>query len=864
MATATAFGSITIIDVTDIGEFSVYPMSNMPLTVVYDPDEGSYTPTWSNTTPLTLKPVVYYAGKALSGTSTGLSITWTKMTGITESPLTSNELKGADGVLSVTNNQFNDSVNMVTYIVTANYTEPTSGASLTATGQITFSLVKNSSAVRSVVLSGDNVFKYDTNSNVDKNSITLTATCTNTSVESWQYKHPGDTTWHVFSNQTAATLNIPASSTCFSHNGTAYDNITVQVTAHDNKDTSKKYYDTIAIIKLRDGAAGTSAVSMVLSNESQMVPCDNENNPTSNGNLGSTTVQIYVGGKEDLSYNSLIEVIPNGVTGVWDSATATYTVTGWNSSNTSDIASVNFKVIVNNSAVQKSMTLTKIKTGADGKSPAFYALESTSLVSNLTKSGSYSPSSLIITATKTEGSDVTAYAGYLTIQVDDHAGNVVAQTMSNGTYTINSLSGLTYTSDGKTYGPQKYITCKLYTGADGTLLDTQTIVITNDGVDGEKGDQGENGIPALNIVLGNYADTIAVTSKGLAAQAIDITIPFTAYCGTKKIQCNVSAPPRICNNTVAYNTASSILTSTSTTDGRIVYKIASGTNLGSTAMSGSVTYTFTIPAQNVTIGSNTYTITSNNITCNYTWTLSKASAETVVFQLLTPDGYAFENGEGTLRIQPYMLSGSTDVTSSATYKWYKGPSYTNQLSDTAGENTISGNVLTVYGTSVDGYASYKCEANYDNNTYVQYVSLIDKTDPVQAFVYSTLGTQITNGNGVGALYCIVTRNGEEVDPIATRNFTATAPVSSYITDDNKCYYVNSTDKSVYLYTYNTSTKTWAKSGNQPTYTGNYTWTFRGADNEEYSHTNLKTNNKIIYIDAAIINKKISAEVEIQI
>ena len=43
MAT-TSYGSITIVDITDIGEFSVYPKANGSRTQIYNPDANSYTP----------------------------------------------------------------------------------------------------------------------------------------------------------------------------------------------------------------------------------------------------------------------------------------------------------------------------------------------------------------------------------------------------------------------------------------------------------------------------------------------------------------------------------------------------------------------------------------------------------------------------------------------------------------------------------------------------------------------------------------------------------------------------------------------------------------------------------------------------
>ena len=45
------YGSITLVDLTDVGQLSVYPTSNMPLSIMYDPDQSTeqkkYTRNWS-------------------------------------------------------------------------------------------------------------------------------------------------------------------------------------------------------------------------------------------------------------------------------------------------------------------------------------------------------------------------------------------------------------------------------------------------------------------------------------------------------------------------------------------------------------------------------------------------------------------------------------------------------------------------------------------------------------------------------------------------------------------------------------------------------------------------------------------------
>ena len=121
MATARAFGSITIIDVTDIGEFSVYPMSNLPLSVIYSPDNNTYSPNWS-TNNLILTPVVYYSGQRLTLGSNGLTITWQKMEGISSASMGTNEVVGNTGILTVSSNQFTSSSSLITYTLCRLYT----------------------------------------------------------------------------------------------------------------------------------------------------------------------------------------------------------------------------------------------------------------------------------------------------------------------------------------------------------------------------------------------------------------------------------------------------------------------------------------------------------------------------------------------------------------------------------------------------------------------------------------------------------------------------------------------------------------------------------------------------------------------
>lgn len=134
-------GSITIVDLTDLGEFSVYPMSNLPLTITNNPNTNIYTPNWADNN-LTISPVCYYAGQSV----TPSSVTWTvqKNAGSATDISSSNGELMSETNLVVSKNRFADdtSIDMLTYYVTAKYIEPDSKIELTAVGQITYTLIK--------------------------------------------------------------------------------------------------------------------------------------------------------------------------------------------------------------------------------------------------------------------------------------------------------------------------------------------------------------------------------------------------------------------------------------------------------------------------------------------------------------------------------------------------------------------------------------------------------------------------------------------------------------------------------------------------------------------------------------------------
>lgn len=828
MATSTtSYGSITIVDITDIGEFSVYPMSNLPLSVIYSPDQSSFTPNWQSTN-LTLTPVVYYAGTKLNlSTTTGLTVTWQRQEGTAgASALTTGETV-TNGVLKVTKNKFTANSTMLTYIVTASYLEPTSNTTLTAQGQITFTLVKQASSVKSCSITGDTVFKYNTSQTlVGSDKISLTATLNNVEISSWQYQK-SDGTFATYPNSTTdTTLVVDASHAVFNN-----DKAVIKLVTND-----ANVYDLHTIVKLYDGAVGAGTVAAVLTNEDQMIPCNSSGTPTSYDGA-ETQLLIYRGGKVETSSwtittsskNVTYQVSTDGETWVASTSSGNFSyvkITGI----TADTGSVTFKAEkTGETDLIKTFSLIKMKVGANGTTPVIYTLECSALAVNKDISDVYSPSTVTVKAYSQTGTNArAAYAGRFKIA---YGTSTYTSGSNESSHTISGENLADSLSKG-------YITVELYkAGGTTTLYDTQTIVITKDGETGGQGPQGNPGVDAINVVLGNQADVIPCTSANKTSAALTVTIPFTGYKGTAMAACTIDGTvPTLLGVT------GTVTNGTASASGKIVYSIPSGTSVAD--VSGTMSLKFKCEGK-VSV-------------CEYRWTRSTAATNgtnAIFLMLSSPQGNIFSNGTGSLPINATLYNGNTAQTSSVTYKWYK---YVNgTYSQISGQTASS---LTVNGSDVDGYASFRCDATYSSKTYTQYYSMIDKTDPLQVSVHSSVGTQIINKQGAGAIYVKVTRNGKEVDALKSETFSTTPPQNP--TSGDFYYKIDTENKEVTLMKYSGSA--WAAATGSDLPTGTYAWTYRDKSGNVITPSGMATSGKVIYIDGSLFEDKIVADVEVTI
>ena len=132
---------------------------------------------------------------------------------------------------------------------------------------------------------------------------------------------------------------------------------------------------------------------------------------------------------------------------------------------------------------------------------------------------------------------------------------------------------------------------------------------------------------------------------------------------------------------------------------------------------------------------------------------------------------------------------------------------------------------------------------------------------LQISVLSTFGTSIrdSTGGGVGAMYAKITKDGVEIDPIGSnlQAVTSTSQIQNPV-DGQYCIVVNSTNKTALPYRYNGSS--WAVVSASTDVT--YAWTFRNKDNISITIPGVVVNNKCLYVSADMIDKKLTAEVQI--
>lgn len=341
--------------------------------------------------------------------------------------------------------------------------------------------------------------------------------------------------------------------------------------------------------------------------------------------------------------------------------------------------------------------------------------------------------------------------------------------------------------------------------------------------DGEQGQPGQAGSGGLSIILGNEAQTIACTTGGAVQTALEVTIPFTGYVGITQTACSCTVGTLPTGVTVTSNTAA-----TASASGSVVLAFAANATLGgASVLNGTIDLTFTISGKTVVK--------------KFAWTKSNRGsngASAVVFSIYAPDGTVVLNQSGSLVLATSAYSGATEITTGATYQWaeYTGGKWT----DISGATSDS---LTVSGSDIVNIQSYRCTMTYGGKSYVDVITVEDKSDPYVSEMLSIGGFTVKNSLGGLVPYVIVRTNQKEVDALLG-SISETAP--SAPASGTFWYKIDHSAKTVTLMKYNGTE--WAAATETQSLT--YTWYKQDKDGKE---TEFDKTGKVIYLSAEDID-----------
>lgn len=220
-----------------------------------------------------------------------------------------------------------------------------------------------------VLLSGEQVFKYDKNGLVSPSNITLYANVygLESVTYTWSWSVAGENSWTTLDNENSSMLLVSPTGSYF---GSNVNEVTFRVEVTSTNGGGARYYDMLTINKLYDGKDGESPYHGILSNESHTVAATYDGIVSSTELAkAKTTYMLFQGTTElstsdyTISYTNLDDNSQNQLS--HSSSTRTLTVARLGNSYDSTVFKVEFKV--GGSVVDVcDFTITKAKGGVPG------------------------------------------------------------------------------------------------------------------------------------------------------------------------------------------------------------------------------------------------------------------------------------------------------------------------------------------------------------------------------------------------------------------------------------------------------------------------------------------------------------------
>lgn len=839
MADIKATSAITIVDMSDGKQLSVYISSNQARIQIKDVNANTWTPDWSvGAGNVVLTPSVYVNQSAVALTGAGAVVTWERRAGSgSVGVLEANETV-ANGVLTVNANKLSTAAGgLLTYIVTVTYTDPDTALVSVAKNEISFALVTTGENAKSAWISGEQAFKYAAGAGTPTPaSITLTANLQNVSMSKWQYKNGGS--WSDFAPaQTGTTIAIAPDSVAFLGGATA----TIRIVTSD-----ANVGDTTSIYKVTDGSSGTSSSITYLTNESMVFPAN------VSGQVAATTVNsavvAYTGTSKVTPTLGTISGMPTGMTvtpGAAVNNEIPLTIAIAANSTLGGPGPLSGEVLIPITApvsITLRLSWAKVNTGATGSTggtgetgaPAKTAdIAVTNQVFKSEDGGTtYTPASIVMTPTF----QTVTYSKW---QYSINGGStfVDAASGSNGITIAGSVLTLANNSAlftaSVTSIPFRVIT------SDAAVHDTVTISRVSSGLGG------------LTAILSNEAHTFTANNAGTVSSYAGSGTTIRLFEGGTELTYDASGTT---NGTWKVVAAATGITAGAITDGGLHAIVADHS-----AMSGdTASISYTITGKRLTGG-------AISIVAMQTFSKAKMGTDAIVFSVFAPSGSVFINQQGNLTLDCVMYKGATAVTPSYSWRKYAGGNW-----DTVVGTTKS---VSIAGSSVSGTGQFKCIATYNSVAYEDFITLEDKTDNYQSTIDSTAGNVFKNTVGNTILTCRVFQNGVEVDaakstswgPSASERPASPATGAFYYQYANTAPTTASRPTTVWRW----SGSAWVDVTADATYkhTLTYKWYRRNAsgvpESGDGGGTGLFATGKLIYVDGSMVTDKavITCEVE---
>lgn len=242
-----------------------------------------------------------------------------------------------------------------------------------------------------------------------------------------------------------------------------------------------KAYGQITLTVVNDGLQGESALNVIVSNESQSIPC------TSSGLVSrQTLLEIPFCGYEGFNKVSCevsVGKLPSGMSVVTENSTpekdgkiilniAKNSSLGGNDILTGVISLV---FTIKGKSITKQFSWTKVKEGVSGTPARIYSISPSTLIVKRLPKDTFSPETVSFSATYKDGNSTSSNA---------YSGRFIIERSINGT-TFNTVYTSSTDESTATYTVQKddtAIKCKLYaSGGITNELDFQTVTVLNDG-----------------------------------------------------------------------------------------------------------------------------------------------------------------------------------------------------------------------------------------------------------------------------------------------------------------------------------------------------------------------------------------------